>query len=411
MALAVDPCRSSPPPVPPREVKVLRSRIGLSRDSLLYHLPRMTPFHRFASHLLGNIAAPLCLMVSGRCLGDDRILKADLFVGGGDQWAPTASKSLRLNSPFGVNFDSQGNAYVIEMTGHRVLKIERHGDVKVLAGNGEKGSGGDGGLGTTAQVNGPHALALTREGDLLFADTFGNRLRAIDTRTGIIRAVAGTGVAGFSGDGGPAVNAQSGGVYGISLDASERHLYLTDLDHRRIRRLDLKTGFLITVAGNGRRGVPTDGSLAVDAPLVDPRSVTVDRKGNLFILERGGNALRQVDAQGRIRTVVGRSGQAGFSGDGGDGQIAQLNGAKDVGMDRDGSVLIADSDNHSVRRYNPRSGKISRVAGTGVKGSAGVGGDARECQLNQPHGVWVHPKTGDIYISDSSNNRILRLHP
>lgn len=351
----------------------------------------------------------LSLAVAIDSLSAERLLQAELFAGGGEKLAPTSVKTLRLDGPFGVNFDKAGNAYVVEMTGNRVLKIDGQGSVAILAGNGVKGTGGDGGPASASQVNGPHALALGARGDLYFADTFNNRLRAIDTRTGIIRAVAGTGVAGFSGDGGPAVDAQCGGVYGVSLDARGRNLYITDLDNRRIRKVDLRSGFLTTVAGNGRRGVPVDGSLASDAPLIDPRSVTIDSKGNLFILERGGNALRQVDPRGRIRTVVGASGKAGFSGDGGDGRPAQLNGAKDVGMDLDGTVLIADTDNHSVRRYDPRDGKISRVAGTGVKGSAGAGGDARACQLNEPHGVWVHPKTGDIYISDSGNHRILRL--
>lgn len=332
----------------------------------------------------------------------------EVFAGTGALRPPTDLKTLRLDSPFGINIDSHGSAFIVEMTGHHVLRISPRGDVIVLAGDGLKGMGGDSGPSHQALVNGPHALALQPNGDLLFADTWNNRVRRISAKTGLIQTLAGTGVAGYSGDGGPALQASFGGIYGLSLDRSGNTLFLADLDNRRIRAVDLKTGLVRTVAGNGKRGVPDDGAVAVDSPLVDPRSVTVDRYGNIYILERNGNALRQVDPQGRIRTVVGKDGKPGSDGDGGAGTVAHLRGPKDVGMDLDGTVLIADSDNHLVRRYHPRNGQLTRVAGTGKRGAAIVKEDSLRCELNQPHGVWVHPN-GDLYISDSSNHRILRL--
>src|SRR5262249_49025398 len=177
--------------------------------------------------------------------------------------------------------------------------------------------------------------------------------------------------------------------------------------NRRIRVVDLKTGIVHTVAGNGQRGVPQDGSDARSAPLVDPRAVAADRKGNVYILERSGHALRVVDADGKIRTVVG-TGKAGATGDGGDARKATLNGPKHLGIDAEDNVLIADTENHVIRKYLPREGTIVRVAGTGKKGMAGLGGDPLKAELNQPHGVTVHA-SGMLYIADSSNNRVLRI--
>src|SRR5437016_13098781 len=137
-------------------------------------------------------------------------------------------------------------------------------------------------------------------------------------------------------------------------------MYLADLDNRRIRAVDLKTGMIRTVAGNGKRGVPADGAQATTAALVDPRAVAVDAKGNVYILERSGHALRVVDSSGRIRTLVG-TGKPGNSGDGGDGHQASLNGPKHLCVDGEGNVLIADTENHLIRKYLSREQKIVRV--------------------------------------------------
>src|SRR5205807_945639 len=147
------------------------------------------------------------------------------------------------------------------------------------------------------------------------------------------------------------------------------------------------------VAGNGHKGVPEDGAEAVNSPLVDPRAVAVDAKGNVYVLERSGHALRRVDPQGRIRTIVG-TGKAGASGDDGNALKATLNGPKHLCIDSDGNIIIADTENHLIRKVLLAEGKIVRVAGTGQKGAAGIGGPPLEAQLNQPHGVYIHPTTG-----------------
>jgi DNA-binding beta-propeller fold protein YncE len=311
-----------------------------------------------------------------------------------------------LQEPFGVDFDRDGNTYIVEMSGNRVSVLDREGKLRVLAGTGEKGSGGDGGPAAKARFNGPHHLLMGPDGDLYVADTWNNAVRRIDRATGIVTRVAGTGEKGFGGDGGPALEAQFGGIYAIALRGGV--LYVCDLDNRRIRAVDLESGFVITVAGNGQKGVPKDGENARTQPLVDPRAIAFDSQGNLYICERGGNALRVVDRSFRIRTVAG-TGEPGFSGDGGPAREARLRGPKHISVDGEDRVLIADTENHAIRRYDPRDGTLRRVAGTGEAGSAGLGGPAESVQLRRPHGAQAHPRTGAIFVSDSDNHRVIRL--
>jgi sugar lactone lactonase YvrE len=309
-----------------------------------------------------------------------------------------------LYAPFGVDCDADGNLYIIEYAGHRLRHIDATGALGTIVGTGEKGDAD--GVDAKAKLANPHSLAVGRNGEVYIGDTGNFKVRRYWPKTGHVETFAGTGQKGFSGDGGPARDAQLGGVYCVALGPKGERLYLADLDNRRVRVIDLKTGVISTVAGNGQKGVPQDGATAREAPLVDPRAVCADDKGNVYVLERGGHALRVVDAAGKIRTVAG-TGKAGNSGDGGPAREATFNGPKHLCMDRDGSVVIADTENHVVRRYLPREGKVVRVAGTGKKGDVVQQGNLTE--LNQPHGVFVHPKTGALYIADSSNNRVLKI--
>jgi DNA-binding beta-propeller fold protein YncE len=360
--------------------------------------PHFSSWKLLPALLLLSTAALLAEAPTGRVV---------LVAGGGTGGDGSVANQAKLVAPFGVDFDKGGNLYVVELTGQRVLKVDGKGLFHVLGGTGEKGDEGDEGPATKARFNGMHSLAVSPDGTLYLADTWNNRVRTLDPKTGIVRAFAGTGQKGSGGDGGPAAKATFGGIYCVALDPKAEHLYLADLDNRRIRAIDLRTGVVTTVAGNGKRGVPADGADARSAPLVDPRAVAADAAGNVYVLERAGHALRVVSPDGKIRTVAG-TGQKGASGDGGDARKATLNGPKHLCIDRDGSVLIADTENHVIRRYLPKDGTIVRVAGSGQKGTGGVGGPPLKVELSQPHGVWVHA-SGALYIADSSNHRVLKI--
>ena len=329
-----------------------------------------------------------------------------LMAGGGTADVDVPATKARLVQPFGIDFDKAGNAYLVELEGGRVLRVDPKGMLTRIGGTGSKGNGGDEGPARKATFNGMHSVAVTPDGTVYVADTWNNRIRKIDPETGMITALAGTGKKGNAGDGGPALSAQFGGVYCVAFDTDYGTLYVTDLDNRRIRAIDMKTRVVRLVAGNGEKGVPKDGADAQQAPLVDPRAAAVDRNGNVYILERSGHALRVVDRNGKIRTVAG-TGKPGNSGDGGDAREATLNGPKHLCIDREDNVIIADTANHVIRKYMPQTGKIMRIAGTGKKGDSGSGGEPLEVSFNEPHGVCIH-RDGTLYIVDSLNHRVFR---
>jgi hypothetical protein len=363
---------------------------------MIYH----SPIIRLNAAVVGGVVALLQLLAAHGA-------KVVLVAGGGDRVTGSALE-CRLHEPFGVAFDSFGNLFVAEMEkGQRVLKIDLDGRMHIVAGTGEKGNRGDGGPAAQATFNGLHNLAIAPGGDIYLADTWNNRVRKIDPKTGWISSFAGTGRKGFGGDGGPAAKAEFGSVINVALDPAGTRLYVADIDNRRVRAIDLDGEIVATVAGNGVKGLPTDGTDAKSAPLIDPRAVAVTAKGEFYILERSGHALRFVDGQGTIHTVAG-TGEAGFSGDGGKARAAKLRGPKHLCLDRDGNVIIADTDNHVIRKFILGENRIVRVAGTGRKGSGGVGGPPLEVELSNPHGVAVDPR-GALYIVDSYNDRVLKI--
>lgn len=306
-------------------------------------------------------------------------------------------KPGRLSSPFGVDFDRRGNMYIVELSGGRVHKFDPEGTLTTIAGDGSKSYTGDNGPASKATFDGMHNVAATPDGDLYISDSWNHCVRKIDGQTGIITTIAGTGKAGFSGDGGPATKATFNFLMCVSLNDANDKLYVADLKNRRIRMIDLKTGIVSTVAGNGKRGVPEDGSIATKSPLVDPRAVAVDSRNNVYILERGGHALRKVTPDGKITTVAG-TGKSGAT----DGPAlkAQLNSPKHLAIDSRDHVIIADDQNARIRFYDPGKATLTSILGKGVEKS--------KRGLSRPHGVCVH-SDGSIYIVDTGHHRVLRL--
>lgn len=305
-------------------------------------------------------------------------------------------KSSPLHRPFGIAFNSDGLGYVIELEGGRVFTLARDKTLTQISGDGSKSYRGDGDVAKNATYNGMHNCAVLPNGDVLIGDTWNNCVRRIDAKTGIVSTWAGSGKAGFAGDGGPAMKAEFNHVMCITLNADASVLHIADLKNRRIRAVNVAAKTVSTVAGNGKRGVPEDGSLATESPLVDPRAVAADSQGNLYVLERGGHALRIVRADGTIETVAG-TGEKGFQ----DGAAlqAQLGAPKHICVDAEDCVYIADDMNGAIRKYDPQSKTVSTVLGRGF-------GDAK-LRLKNPHGVCV--RDGVLYVMDSSNNRILTV--
>lgn len=324
--------------------------------------------------------------------------KIVLVAGGGSGGAGSSAKEAMIKSPFGVVHDAQGRLLIVEYAS-RIEAIDADGKVVVVAGDGVEGKSGDGGPALQARFKSPHSLDVGADGAIYVADSFNDTIRKVDPKTGVISLFAGA-AKGFSGDGGPADKANFSGTYCVAFNRAKDKMIVTDLDNRRIRVIDMKTNVVTTVAGNGKRGVPEDGADATAAPLVDPRAATMDSKGNLYVVERGGHALRVVDAAGKIKTLI--PGPAAPKGP------HVLNGPKHLWIDQDDNVLIVDTENHRIVKWLVAEGKLVPVAGTGVKGKAGVGGPPEQVQLNRPHGAYTDAK-GTLYISDSDNDRVLKI--
>ena len=353
----------------------------------------------------------LCLigLIVAALPGLSRADEVVLVAGGGTKPDNAPAKECRVIQPFASDFLADGSIVFVEMVkGERLRKISPDGLLTTLAGTGELGTPGRDGDAAQATFNGMHNLLVAPDGLIYLADTFNNRIRVYDPKQKTVSPFAGTGKKGYAGDGGPAAKAEFSQVSCIAFNQDRSKIFVTDIGNRRIRVVDLKTGVVNTFAGNGQKGEPKDGELAATQPLVDPRAVAADQLGNVYILERGGHRLRVVDSSGRIKTVAG-TGKAGIGGDGGPALEARLNGPKYLVCDPDNTVLIADTENHQIRRYIPGKETIVLVAGSGKRGAAGLGGPASQLQMARPHGVITHPKTGEIYIADSDNGRIVKI--
>ena len=337
------------------------------------------------------------------------VVAALLFATGAARAAGTVTLVAdQVVQPFAIDFDANDNVVFVEMTGgERLRRVTKDGKVETIAGSGKKGPSAFRASAGGADFNGLHALAIDRAGVVYLADTFNHAVSAFDPATKTVSRFAGTGKPGFAGDGGPCAAAQFTQAINIAFDTDQTVMYVADIGNRRVRVIDMKSKSITTFAGTGAKGTPKDGAKASEQPLTDPRAVAVDAKGNVYVLERGGHRLYRVAPDGTIRAVAG-TGKSGQGGDGGPALDAAMNGPTFVAIDRDGSVLIADTENHQVRRYTPGAETMTLVMGTGTAG-AKFDADPLKVELKRPHGVTVHPKTGDIFVADSDNGCVLKL--
>ena len=316
---------------------------------------------------------------------------------------PAATAGLK--EPDDPVLDPFGRLYFVDTGHNRIRVIEPGGTIRTVAGTGDYGFGGDGGPATAARLASPTGIMLDVDGSLLIADKDNQRVRRV-SRNGVISTVAGTGDRGYSGDGGPAIDAELGDPTSIALDGDGR-IYLVDVFNNCIRRID-HDGTIRTVAGNGKAGGAGDGGLATAAQLSRPGGVVADSAGRLYIADNDNNRVRRVDGAGIITTIAG-TGKAGFSGDGGQAIRAQLSEPAAIELDDEGRLYVADLKNHRIRRIDP-DGTITTIAGTGGAGVTGDGGPPTDATMLKPNGLEV-TSSGDLYISDSQANRIRLIAP
>ncbi len=307
-------------------------------------------------------------------------------------------------SPIGLAF-AGGALYAADDESHRVRRINAAGIINAFAGSGALGSTGDGGPALNASMNAPSDVVADAAGNVYVADTGNNRVRRISP-DGRIATYAGTGVADYNGDNIPATEAQLAGPTGLALDAAG-NLYIADSDNYRVRKVTASTGVITTVAGTGRIGFSGDGGPATQAEMQLPFGLAVDRNGVLYIGDRRDGRIRRVGPDGVITTFAG-TGTRGYDGDDKPAKDARIGTTGFMTTDADGNLYFADTSNHRIRRVTTSTGVITTVAGNGVAGRGGDGGDPKLAQLTAPYDIALDG-AGNLYIADWGNWLIRKL--
>lgn len=311
-----------------------------------------------------------------------------------------------LNNPFDLAFDVMGDLFFSDTFNHCIRRVDgRTHAIATIAGAGERGFAGDGGEAIYAMLNEPYGVVVDQAGTIYVADRLNRRVRRIEP-PGIITTLAGDGSGKFSGDGGPAAQAGLVEPNGLALDATGENLFIADVADHRVRVVDLATGIISTFAGTGEARHDGDGGPAIRAGVFGARAVALSPDGALYVLERQGSSLRRV-RNGVIETVAG-TGARGYAGDGGDARHAVFDAPKEMTLDAAGNVFIVDTENHAIRCIDARTWIVTTIAGTGAAGPGGDGGPARQAGLARPHGATIGPD-GAVYIGDSENHRIRKL--
>ncbi|MGH9854540.1 MAG: hypothetical protein ACREBD_32315, partial [Blastocatellia bacterium] len=313
----------------------------------------------------------------------------------------------RLDNPFGVARGPDGALYVCDTMNHVIRRVGRNGVITTVAGAGKKGYSGDGGPALDAALNEPYEVRFDKQSNMFFVERLNHVVRRVDAKTRIITTVAGSGKAGFSGDGGLGAQATMNQPHSIQFDARGA-LYICDILNHRIRKVDMKTGVITTFAGTGEKRPTPDGAKIAGTPLNGPRAIDFDRRGEMWLALREGNAVYRLDMKaGTIHHVAG-TGEKGFTGNGGAAKLATLSGPKGLSVAPNGNVYLADTESHSIRMVDVRKQTIELVAGTGEKSDGSndcEDGDPLACKLARPHGVFVD-HDGSIFIGDSETHRV-----
>ena len=318
-----------------------------------------------------------------------------------------AADAVNIGQPFGVELGPDGALYICEVENHRVMRLDLSTkQVTTIAGTGKPGNSGNGGPATDATLTEPYEIRFDKAGNLFVTDMKAAAVRKIDAKTKVISLVAGTGVAGFSGDGGPAAQAQLNQPHSIALDENDG-LYIADIGNNRIRKVDLKSGTISTIAGDGTPKATRSGAKAAGQPLRGPRALCV-LKNTLWIALREGHSVWKLDLSSGEITHVAGTGKVGFQD--GPGDAATFNGPKGIVAGPNNELFVMDTENHAVRRVDSVSGAVTTLAGGGPasKGFGGDGGDALQAKMDRPHGITADA-SGTIYIGDTNNHRVRRV--
>lgn len=315
----------------------------------------------------------------------------------------------QIGGPFGLVVGPDGGLYVCEIDNHCVRRIDlKSGTISTVAGSGEAGYAGDGGPAEKALCREPYEVRFDRQGNMFFVEMKNHLVRKVDRTTGTISTVAGTGKPGFSGDGGAATEAQLKEPHSIIVTPDDM-LYIADIQNHRVRVVDLTTGIIETLSGTGKKEKTADGAGLSGTPLNGPRALDAKSGEELFLALREGNAVYRVDLKGRKLEHLAGTGKSGYAGDGGPAKEALLSGPKGLALGPNGDIYLADTESHTIRVLRKATGTIETVVGDGKEGD-GPDGDPRTCRLNRPHGVYVDGE-GKIYIGDSSNHRVRVFTP
>ncbi len=317
-----------------------------------------------------------------------------------------SSLASQLYAPETVAVDNSGNIFIADKGNHRIRKVTRAGVISTVAGNGQIGSSGDGGLAINAPFNSPNGVAVDNSGNIYIADTNNQRIRKVNS-SGIISTIAGSGIQGFDGDGSanPALQ-QLDTPVGIFLDAAG-NLLIADAGNHRIRKLNLTSGVLTTIAGKGYGSGTPDGTAALNTFLRYPTSVVADISGNIYISNTSGHNIKKVNSADILTNFAG-NGTAGFGGDGADAKLAQLDSPGGIALDGAGNLFVTDQRNNCLRKIDG-SGVITTPAGRGANSNLKDPVIApMDATLNAPAGVVVD-RAGNIIIADTNNHRVVMI--